>query len=166
MSFSINDFTSNHFPTDLYRANLFQVEIDNIGRDGASFVVKGAPIPGSTVEPVEVPFMNRVVKIAGDRTFEDWNVTILADQTLSIRADIEGWLKDQSGHSNISGTSPSQYKRTMRVKPMDRNGNVVTTYTFHGAFPTTLDAIDLAWGTDGAPAEYGVTFSYDYWEVQ
>ena len=166
MSFSIDDFTAQHFSRDLYRPNLFFVEINHGSYfDGDfKFLVKAATLPSSTVEALEVPFLNRVIKIAGDRTFEDWTITILNDQDFNYRESFESWLGDINNHIDNVSEAPIEYKGTLTVTPYSRDGSEATdSYEFHGAFPTTVDAMDVAWESGAAPAEYGVTFAYDYW---
>ena len=90
---------------EMARPNLFQVSIylpktqltplqpvndalvtstqDNEGQGTTSldeltqFMVKAASFPASTIGVVEVPFRGRQLKIAGDRTYEPWSVTVL-----------------------------------------------------------------------------------------
>ena len=67
------------------RPNLFEVElafptavsIDNDILSKARFLVKAAALPASTVSPIEIPFRGRILKIAGDRTFETWTITVM-----------------------------------------------------------------------------------------
>ena len=56
-----------------------------------TFLVKAANIPASTVGVVEVPYRGRMLKIAGDRNFEPWTVTVLNDQSFKFRAFFESW---------------------------------------------------------------------------
>ena len=64
------------------RANLFKATITYPGYAGGdveltSFLCEAAQLPGSTLGMIEVPFRGRRLKIAGDRTFESWTVTII-----------------------------------------------------------------------------------------
>ncbi len=78
---NIDTFKSNVY-SDFARPNLFQVDINfptDIGVESATalktlgnFVVRAANLPASQIGVVEVPFRGRVLKLAGDRTFEPW----------------------------------------------------------------------------------------------
>ena len=76
------------------RPNLFEVElafpnavaIDNDVLQKSRFLVKAAALPASTIAPIDVPFRGRILKIAGDRTFETWTITVLNDTDFSIRS--------------------------------------------------------------------------------
>jgi hypothetical protein len=57
----------------------------------STFLVKAANLPASTIGVIEVPYRGRTLKIAGDRTFEPWTVTVLNDQEFRLRAKFEEW---------------------------------------------------------------------------
>ena len=45
----------------------------------AQFMCKAAQLPASVVGQIDVPYRGRQMKIAGDRTYENWTVTIIND---------------------------------------------------------------------------------------
>ena len=69
------------------RPNLFEVElafpeavsVDNGVLEKSRFLVKAAALPASTIAPIEIPFRGRILKVAGDRTFETWTITVIND---------------------------------------------------------------------------------------
>jgi len=95
---TIDDFKAN-VAADFARPNLFQVDLAfpsgiinnsslvNLGK----FTVRAANLPSSQVGVIEVPFRGRVLKIAGDRTFEPWTITIQNDSNFSLRSAFELW---------------------------------------------------------------------------
>ena len=82
------------------RPNLFEVElafpdavaIDNDVLQKTRFLVKAAALPASTIAPVEIPFRGRILKVAGDRTFETWTITVINDTDFVIRSAMEKWM--------------------------------------------------------------------------
>ena len=63
------------------RANMFEVNVNFPAAAGGdteltNFMCRGAQIPAAAVESVSVPFRGRIVKFPGDRTFEDWTMTV------------------------------------------------------------------------------------------
>ena len=50
---------------------------------------KQLALPASNVSPIEVPFRGRTLKVAGDRTFDTWTVTIINDEDFAIRTAME-----------------------------------------------------------------------------
>ena len=82
------------------RPNLFEVElvfpdpiaIENDVKEKSRFLVKAALLPASNITPIEVNFRGRILKIAGDRTFDTWTVTVINDVDFSIRSAMEKWM--------------------------------------------------------------------------
>ena len=67
------------------RPNLFRVDLDPAGPilsglgQKFSFLCKASAIPASTVGVIPVPFRGRILKLAGDRTYADWTITVIND---------------------------------------------------------------------------------------
>ena len=95
------------------RPNLFEVElvfpdpiaIENDVKEKSRFLVKAALLPASNITPIEVNFRGRILKIAGDRTFDTWTVTVINDVDFSIRSAMEKWM--DFINSCLLYTSPS-----------------------------------------------------------
>lgn len=102
---------------DFARPNLFEVilrfpgalrkrdlgaspaQLANLGR----FTVRAANLPSSQMGVIEVPFRGRVLKIAGDRTFEPWTITIMNDTGFSLRSAFESWFNNiQAPNENFT----------------------------------------------------------------
>ncbi len=158
------------------RPNLFRVEIPNIGlTDTEHLLIKGAQLPESTVGLVEVPFRGRTFKVAGDRTFAPWSVTVINDENMNIRRAIEGWMQEIAQYEDGSGaTLPGDYMKEATVVQLLRNssdtaaknGNGLNdgkSYTFHDIFPTSLSAIDLSYDSSDVLEEFTVEFQVNYW---
>ena len=75
------------------RANRFRVFIPRSGNK-IEFLCQSAQIPAATVGVVEQQFRGHVLKLAGDRTFEPWTVTIINDVEFSSRSALEAWQTD------------------------------------------------------------------------
>ena len=130
-----------------------------------TFLVKAANIPASVVGVVNVPYRGRQLKIAGDRTFEPWTVTVLNDQSFKFRAFFEAWSSNiQALQQTFQNSNTiADYQSTAKVRQMDRKGNIIRTYRFEGIWPSNISAIELDWGTNDTPEEYTVEFQVQYW---
>ena len=42
-------------------------------------MIKAANLPASNVNVIDVPFRGRNLKVAGDRTFDVWTITVIND---------------------------------------------------------------------------------------
>lgn len=128
------------------------------------YLCKAASLPASTIGEVPVPYRGRVVKLAGDRTYEDWETTIYNDTTFNIRNGIERWIDgmDRTLLEQGVATNHRNYYTDATVHQLDRNGSRIKTYTFFGMWPATLSAIELGYDTNDAVEEFTVTWKYNY----
>lgn len=169
MAFNLNEFAGK-LTRGGARASLFEVRLESpFGadiKDIAPFMIKVAEIPASTIASVEVPYFGRKIKIAGDRTFADWTVTVINDEDFKIRSAMEEWMNAINAHAanlNTAGASPVNYKAQAQVLQYGKDGSIIRAYNFNGMFPTELSNIALDWSADATPEEFTVTFAYDYW---
>ena len=172
MAFNINDIKSE-LALGGARPSLFQVNMTNpitsAGDAKFPFMCRAAQMPASTLGMIEVPYFGRKIKIAGDRTFAEWTVTIINDEDMKIRNSMEEWSNSINSHlGNVRRTGsagPALYKANASVTHFGKIGNQLRRYTFNGLFPTEVSPIDLDWNTTDTLEEFTVTFQYDHWEV-
>lgn len=174
MAFNVSEFAAAGLPLGGARASLFSAIIDtpsgvpNVGARVA-FTCRATSLPESTLGVVEVPYFGRRVKLAGNRTFANWTVTILNDEDFQVRHAMEIWSNAINRHqANLRETqlsSSQSYRTTATVTQYNKVGVPVRTYEFVNIFPTTISTIDVAWDTTDAIEEFTVEFAYDYWRV-
>ena len=75
--------------TDFGSGTEGEAEGQNRLTEDIRFLVKGANLPASNISPIEVPFRGRTLKIAGDRAFDTWTVTVINDTNFNIRDAFE-----------------------------------------------------------------------------
>ena len=130
-----------------------------------SFMCKGAQLPASVMTAIDVPFRGRQLRVAGDRTFEPWTVTIINDTDFAVRDSMERWLNGINNHKANAGlTNPVDYQADLIVDQLDRDGNEIKTYNFRGAFPVNISNIELSYETVDTIEEFTVEFQIQYWE--
>ena len=156
------------------RPNLFEVELAfpdavSIANDvlqKSRFLVKAAALPASTIAPVDIPFRGRILKVAGDRTFETWTVTVINDADFAIRSAFEKWMNAINKLDDASGlTDPEQYQKDAMVHQLDRDGGVLRSYKFWDIYPTNISAIDLSYETTDTIEEFTVEMQVHWWEA-
>jgi hypothetical protein len=149
-----------------------------------TFVCKATSIPTSSVGTIEVPYFGRKVKMAGNRTFENWTVTVLNDEDFLVRNAFELWSSFINSHENnlrnpsvITEQGLASYRTTATVRHYAKTGVFAggTTsgdaaiptreYSFINIFPVNVGNIELNWETTDAIEEFTVEFAYDYWTV-
>ena len=157
------------------RSNLFECELAfpqevsvqdlNEVLNKARFLVKAANLPASNVAPIEVPFRGRVLKIAGDRTFDTWTITIINDTDFAIRSAFEKWMNTINRVSDNTGTTnPADYQADAFVFQLDRSGETLRKYKFYDVFPTQVAPIELSYDAQGIQ-EFQVELQVLYWEA-
>lgn len=134
----------------------------------ASFMIKGASLPESTLGQIEVPFRGRRLKVGGDRTFNTWTITVMNDTDFAIRDAFERWSNLVNSHADndsaFGGSAALDYMFDMQVDQLDRDENVLKTYTFRGAWPANVSQIDLNYESNDQIEEFTVELAYQYWE--
>lgn len=178
MAFNIRD-VKRGLLKDGSRESHFHVEIDlpplmlgasPVAIDKISLNGKGTTQPSSNNVPVEVDYFGRKIKLAGNRTFEDWTVTFYNDETYDVKQLFENWLAAINGHENnvrqpLFGVDETQdsYKSYARVNQWSKTGlNIIKRYEMYGVFPVNVVGVNNDWGSNEVQT-FDVTFSMDYW---
>ena len=155
------------------RPNLFEVElafpdsiaIDNDVKEKSRFLVKAAALPASNITPIDINFRGRILKIAGDRTFDTWTITVINDTDFAIRSAFEKWMNVINKLSDATGfNDPAEYQEDAFVHQLDRDGSTLRTYKFFDIFPTNISQMDLSYETIDTVEEFTVELQVLYWE--
>jgi hypothetical protein len=174
MAFNVNDFITNGLEYGGARPALFDVTITppaiiGLSQESVSkltFMCQAANLPPSQMESIQIPYFGRKIKIAGERTFSDWQLTILNDEDFKVRSLFEKWsnaLNSLEANLRGEGLNVENYKADMEVTQYGKDGNPIRSYVVIGGFPTDVSAIDLNWNTTGSVETFTVGIAYDYW---
>ncbi len=150
------------------RPNLFEVEgtfPKGSNYTDLHFFCKAASIPASTLGIITIPWRGRTLKVAGDRTFEPWNVTIINDEDFKFRDAFEQWhnvINENASNLGISNLA-SAYMQDWHVHQLNRQGLRVASYKMVDTWPSSVAAIELAYDTADAIEDFAVTLEYQYW---
>ena len=174
------------------RPNLFEVSIPTFpsaiseawsaGDDSENgifkFLCKATALPASNLGSIEIPFRGRTLKVAGDRTFDDWTVTIINDEDFKLRTAFERWSNVMSRLDDATGvTNPTSYMTDGYVQQLGRGATAATgtasegessilrSYKFFDVFPVTVGEIALSYETTDQLEEFDVTFRYQYFTI-
>ena len=111
------------------RPNLFEVEMafptedifPELGDTTFRMMIKGAQLPASNIAEVIVPFRGRQLKVAGDRRFDPWTITVINDGDFKLREAFERWANFIVKVSDGSGTiNPTDYFADWVVNQLGR----------------------------------------------
>jgi len=174
MPFNINTFKSNGLVYGGARPTLFEVYlsvpqgigIDNVSVDKFRFVCRAAELPASAVSAIEIPYFGRKIKVAGERAFADWSVTVMNDEDFAVRSMFEAWsnaLNRMVSNVRDPNINAENYKADLEIIQYGKDGTELRSYQIVGAFPTEIGNIGLDWDSSNAVESFSVNFSYDYW---
>ena len=175
MAFSVTEFKSN-LTKGGARPSLFKVDFlypNDIKPPTirAEFLVKATTIPASTIGSYDVFYHGKAIHVAGDRSFDTWDTTIINDEDFGIRHTLEKWMSSISNHSlntrdkgvfNTSEGDVAKYKSTVKVTQFSKAGEKLRAYRFFGAWPSALSTINLDWSSQEIE-EFTCTWMYDSW---
>ena len=174
------------------RPNLFEVSIPTFptaiaeawspGDDAENgifkFLCKATALPASNLGSIEIPFRGRTLKVAGDRTFDDWTVTIINDEDFKLRTAFERWSNVMSRLDDATGvTNPTSYMTDAFIQQLGRgpevgaatnnggNTSILRSYKFFDVFPVTVGEVALSYDSTDTLEEFDVTFRYQYFTV-
>ena len=172
------------------RPNLFEVEMDfpsgvgifdeEIENTRHRMMIKGAQLPASNIAEVVVPFRGRQLKVAGDRRFDPWTITVINDGDFKLREAFERWSNFIIKVSDGSGTiNPSDYFADWIVNQLGRASTdlntrgedsgatlpVLRSYQMHGCWPSQVTPIELSYDTADVIEEFQVTLQVQWWEA-
>lgn len=157
------------------RPNQFKVELTlpSIASGGteagrkAQFLCKGTSLPGSSLGVAQAFYRGRILPLAGERRFDPWTIQVYNDTDFAIRNAMESW-SDQINNLefNTGITNPISYTTDMQVHQLGRNGEVLKSYKFVGAFPMEITPIALDMQANDQIEEFGVTFVYAHYVTE
>ena len=166
----LDDFRAN--VKELARPNRFLLSIPSppIGIAGFNFDesmqyhVRSSSQPGRTLGDVtNLYWQGMNYKIAGDPTYDDINIIFLNNVNYNVKELFERWMDGIANSVNNVRLSHNDYKAILKIDQLGKQQNVIATYYIHGAWPKSLEPIEMAQETVDAVEEFTITFSIDSW---
>ena len=161
------------------RPALYKVKINNTNASNAFtltpnevLLVKAASIPAANIAPLAVNYAGRAYKWQGFRTYDIWNVTVINDESFSVRNKMMEWMRYVSGMMegtrNATYGDPANFAGSAyrdgeaEVTQVGTDGKDKFSYKMYNLWPTELGEIAVDWSSDMIQ-EYTIGFAYDYW---
>lgn len=163
MTFSVNNFKTSGLRRGGYRPSLFDVLIPRSGNN-LNFLARASNVPAMTVEPIEVPYFGRTIKLAGNRTYAEWTTTIMMDEDFGVRDALEEWsININSAEPNIREyATQSALKEDAVIRLFSKTGgSAIRTYNLIGLWPQEVGTIELSWDSNDV-GTFDVTWAFDY----
>jgi hypothetical protein len=163
-----------NFPVDALPEGSTPDSLSNLTR----FLIKAASLPASNLGIIDVPFRGRNLKIAGDRTFDPWTITVINDIDFSIRNAFERWMNLINKHEDNAGLiNPFDYQQDALIRQLGRaavGGSapvseatlpVLKQYQFYGIFPTSVSDITVSYDSSDTIEEFTVDLQVQWWDA-
>lgn len=132
-----------------------------------SFLCQSTQLPGSTLGTMEVGFRGRSLKLAGDRTFEDLDLTFYNDTDFAIRDAFEAWHNAINQYNSNTGLpSPTEYLATVSLYQLDNEDNRIKEYVLKLAWPTNIAPIELAQDSNDQIETFSCTMAYSDIQIE
>ncbi len=156
------------------RANQFRVTLNfpsfvsggTSAAQKAQFLCEAASLPGQTVNITPVMYRGREVKLAGERRFDNWQITVINDNDFAIHNAFESWMNIINNRKENTGlTNPLAYTIDLQVEQLDRNGVSLKSYTFADSWPTAVSPIQLNFGDNDNVERFQVDIAYSWFDV-
>jgi len=169
------------------RPNLFEVELTAMPAsvtlpwqaERFGFLCKAAQLPGMNIANIDVPFRGRIFKVAGDRTIDNWTITVINDEDFLYRNAFEEWTQQIANlDDNMGSTNPSSYMVNAKVFQLGRGSELSSTnnggttnvvlkeYEFIDIFPINVGQIDVSYENTDTIEEYTVEFAVQSYKVK
>lgn len=141
-----------------------------VASEKVSFTCSAASIPSSQMGIVNVPYKGRQVKVPGDKTFDDWNVSVILDNDWLGRSVFERWhdliLGFRSNVAQPQMINPTNAFARAIVLQLDRADNLVQRYEVEGMFPSSVGEVTLGYDQNDSVMLQPITFAVNNWSSQ
>jgi hypothetical protein len=179
MAIGINDFRSQFRGT---RNNRFAIQLDlpsEIGNGNTlrlDLYGKATALPTASIGVIPVPWMGRVIKFSGERTFADWTIQ-LYDENAGGNSDIRNLMMKWIEAMNTAETHDIRYNivsdaviawNDLQGGQGPTNHNNQSSWgkrvKLYNCFPIDVGELQLSYDNVDQFSEFPVTFAYDYWD--
>lgn len=127
------------------------------------FMVQSSSLPGSTMGVTRIPFRGREFKFSGDRTFDPWTMTVLADTDFVLRNAFEAWMNGMNDAETSQGRlQASDYWSKAYIHALDRKDNILYAYELRNIFPSNVAELPLDMSSVDTVGQYSVTLEMGY----
>jgi len=174
--FNIDEFKAQGLVYGGARPTLFQVvvspppslSLDLLSARKFELTARATSVPEQNIDQIQIPYMGRKIKVAGDRTYADWRVTIMNDEDFGVRSMFEKWSnalnRAVSNTRMATGSGSAEaYKADMTVLQFSKEGEIIRGYQLVGAWPQLVESMELDWDSTNQIQNFNVTLAYDYW---
>ncbi len=174
MSYNVNELRSG-FTGSGARPNLFEIQFtfppsapDGNASRLVTQVTFAASAPESNLGLIQLSYYGRKLKYPGDRTYSAWETKFYNDENHTIKNALEKWSQSlNSAEGNLrsaAAATPFGYQVDITVRELSKiGGPALKEYKLVGAYPESVQAVNLNWGDNNTIQEITVVWQYQWW---
>jgi len=130
--------------------------------DLTPYYVRTSSLPESSYEDVTVPYPGYSFKMAGNRTYADWTVSLTVDKEASILQQFQDWQNLIYNPRTHVYTGATTYMQNQMLQLLGPDLYPTKTYTLYRAWPKVLGNIQLDYASTEL-VTMDITFAYQYY---
>lgn len=135
---------SNNRHYEVQRTNNFEVALEGLSED-VTLAVSSCPLPVVSNDPIELPYGNSKVKVAGQANFEDISLVVKDFIKADIESEMWNWRKQVFDPATMKIGWAEDYKRNGRIYQYGPDGTVLRTWRIIGVFPLSFESSELSY---------------------
>lgn len=174
MPFSVADFKSNTLTQGMIRPSHYEVNIQPPVGDGQlyTFRAESVSMPGAAFLAVDnyKPYgSGKLYTIPYAFNPQEINITLTVDGNAEVIQMMYDWankIVDIDGQKKYSAYYLNTYVASMfEIKVFSQDGTKKKTYRLREAFPTTVDQMQMSWGTSDDTAKLSASYKFTEYTV-
>lgn len=143
------------------------LSIFGVGKDNLMYpyLVKSTSLPETSFEEVAVKYGALTYKLAGEKTYSDWTVSLNVDDKGEILQKFHQWHDGIYDRANGNIGMPYEYMQPQEIHLLDYTGNTTKVYKMFYCWPKSIGETTLDYSSNEI-ATFNVTFSYSYFTIE
>lgn len=130
---------SNNRNFEVQRTNNFEVVFEGLSED-ITLSVASFSLANITNDPIEIPYGNSKVKVAGQASFDDASLVVNDYIVADIEKQLWAWRKKVFDPETMKVGWAEDYKRNGRLYQYGPDGTVQRVWRLIGCWPTGLES--------------------------
>ncbi len=128
---------------EVMRTNNFEVVIADVGGDTLTLAVESFPLPTTGNDPLELRYQNALIKVAGSKTLDDFELVVKDFIVADTEKIINDWQKKVYNPETGEIGWAADYKKNGTVYEYSPDGSVNRKWKLEGIWPNSVNYGDM-----------------------
>lgn len=138
------------------------VSIGLSNKEDLKFYVRTSSLPESSYEDVSIPYPGYSFKMAGNRTYGDWTVSLNVDRNAYILKAFQLWHNLIYNPQTHEYSAPVTYMKNQTLLLLGPDLKPTSEYTLYGTWPKSVGNVALDYSSSEI-VTVDITFAYQYY---